>query len=305
MIRIATRGSKLALWQAEHVKDRLTGAGMPAQIVTFTTTGDKFLDDPLHKLGDKGLFTSRLHEALLNDEADIAVHSSKDIPTGMEPGISLCAILQREDPRDVLLTMREEVDLDNQSQQFVIGTSSLRRVAFLRHYAPHFQVKNIRGNIDSRIRKMEEGEYDGIILAYAGVKRMGYTQRVIRKLNVHTFTPAVGQGAIGVTCPEGHPHFESVRQVLNHLATEQAVTAERSFLRKMEGGCHVPLFGLATVVGQKLVLDGGIAQEDGGRIIREHVEGSALDAEALGELLASRVLNSGATEIINANAQKN
>jgi hydroxymethylbilane synthase len=304
-IKLGTRGSKLALWQAEHVKALLEAAGWEAELVIYTTTGDKFLDDPLHKLGDKGLFTSRLHEALLDQEADIAVHSSKDIPTQLEPGIVLNSILKREDPRDVLLALSEEVDLDNQSRKFVIGTSSLRRVAFLRHFAPHFEIKNIRGNIDTRIRKMEEGEYDGIILAYAGVKRMGYTQHVVRKLNVHSFTPAVGQGAIGITCREDHPLAQEIRAVLNHLPTEQAVTAERSFLRKMEGGCHVPLFGLATVVGEKIVLNGGIAEEDGSRIIRETVEGTVQNAEALGELLASRVLNSGATQIIDAYAQKN
>lgn len=286
------------------MKDQLSLAGIEAELVTFTTTGDKFLDDPLHKIGDKGLFTSRLHQALLESDCDIAVHSTKDIPTELEPGVKLMGVLKREDPRDVLLAQSHEVDLDNQNANYVIGTSSLRRIAFLRHYAPQFQVKNIRGNIHSRIEKMMKGEYDGIVLAYAGVKRMGFTDLVVRKMNVHTFTPAVGQGAVGVTANEAHPQWDAIREAINHQETELAITAERSYLKKMEGGCHIPLYALATVVGESLTLIGGIASEDGQEVYRDTVEGPADSGAALGELLATRILDSGATKIINAYTQR-
>jgi hydroxymethylbilane synthase len=273
--------------------------GESAEIVIYKTTGDIDQERPLHLIGEKGLFTKALDEGLMNGEVDLAVHSSKDIPTGLPEGMEVCAFLKREDPRDVLLALDPVVDLDNHSREFVVGTSSLRRIAFIAHYAPQFKTKLIRGNVDTRIAKMESGEYDALILAYAGVKRMGRTDRMIRKLNVNTFTPAVGQGAIGVTARIGDKTGQRAAEILNHEETSQAVRAERAFLRRLEGGCHAPIFGLGTVVKGNLSLSGGVAAEDGSVIYRETVEGPVESAEELGINLADIILNKGARKILN------
>lgn len=298
-IRIATRGSKLALWQTHHVRDVLVSRGQDVDLVTLKTTGDLQTDRPLHQLGAQGLFTKALDDAMLQEEADIAVHSAKDIPTNLPEGIELYAILEREDPRDVLLAINEDVDMDNFTRDFVVGTSSLRRQALLAHYSPHFHPKDVRGNLDTRIAKLEAGEYDALLLAYAGVKRMGYTHLIRRKLNVSTFTPAVGQGAIAITGRSGFAGREAVRSYFNHPETEAAVLSERAFLRLMEGGCHSAIFGLGTVVADNLVLQGGIASKDGKVILREQVEGPASEAERLGESLAKIIINSGGHQILH------
>jgi hydroxymethylbilane synthase len=298
-ISIGTRGSKLALWQANHVKALLEASGHDVSIKIYKTTGDIQQDRPLHLIGEKGLFTKALDEGLINGEVDIAVHSSKDIPTRLPEGLEVCAFLEREDPRDVLLAMSPEVDLDNHSREFVVGTSSLRRTAFVGHYAPQFQTKLVRGNVDTRIAKMEAGEYDALILAYAGVKRMGRMDRVVRKLNVHTFTPAVGQGAIGVMARTDNPVYKDVREVLNHPETEWAVSAERAFLRRLEGGCHAPIYALGTITKDTLTLTGGVAAEDGSVVYRETVQGPVGSANDLGINLAEIVLNQGASTILH------
>lgn len=298
-IKIGTRGSKLALWQAEHVKALLEANGESVEIVIYKTTGDIEQERPLHLIGEKGLFTKALDEGLMNGEVDLAVHSTKDVPTGLPEGMEVCAFLKREDPRDVLLALDPVVDLDNHSREFVVGTSSLRRIAFISHYAPQFKTKLIRGNVDTRIAKMEAGEYDALILAYAGVKRMGRTDRVIRKLNVNTFTPAVGQGAIGVTARIGDPAGKRAGDLLNHEETSQAVRAERAFLRRLEGGCHAPIFALGTVVKGNISLSGGVAAEDGTIVYRDTVEGPVESAEQIGINLADIVLNKGARKILN------
>jgi hydroxymethylbilane synthase len=298
-IKIGTRGSKLALWQAEYVKALLEAEGVSAELKIYKTTGDIQQDRPLHLIGEKGLFTKALDEGLMSGEVDIAVHSTKDIPTRLPEGMEICAILKREDPRDVLLALDPVVDLDNHSREFVVGTSSLRRKAFLAHYAPQFKTKLIRGNVDTRISKMEAGEYDALVLAFAGVKRMGRTDRVIRKLNVNTFTPAVGQGAIGVTARTGDPAGQLVKRVLNHEETSIAIRAERAFLRRLEGGCHAPVFALGTVIKGNISLHGGVAAEDGSIVYRDSVEGPADSAEQLGTNLADIILNKGARKILN------
>lgn len=298
-IKIGTRGSKLALWQAEHVKALLEANGESVEIIVYKTTGDIEQERPLHLIGEKGLFTKALDEGLMNGEVDLAVHSTKDIPTGLPEGMEVCAFLKREDPRDVLLALDPVVDLDNHSREFVVGTSSLRRTAFIAHYAPQFKTKLIRGNVDTRIAKMEAGEYDALILAYAGVKRMGRLDRVIRKLNVNTFTPAVGQGAIGVTARSGDPTGKRAGELLNHEVTSQAIRGERAFLRRLEGGCHAPIFALGTVVKGNLSLSGGVAAEDGTIVYRETVEGPVESAEQIGTNLADIVLNKGARKILN------
>jgi hydroxymethylbilane synthase len=299
IIRIATRGSKLALWQTHHVRDLLMSAGHDVRLQTLKTIGDLQTDRPLHQLGAQGLFTKALDDALLDAESDIAVHSAKDIPTRIPEGLELIAVLQREDPRDVLLSVRPEVDMDNLSADFVIGTSSLRRQAQLAHYASNFKPRDVRGNLDTRVAKLEAGEYDALLLAYAGVKRMGYTHLIRRKLNVNTFTPAVGQGAVAVTCRKGFEGKEAVRALLNHPDTEYAVLAERAFLRKIEGGCHSAVFALATVVGGNISLQGGVAAQDGSQVLREKVEGPVSTSETLGESLANIIINLGGHQILN------
>ncbi|HHG85122.1 MAG TPA: hydroxymethylbilane synthase [Bacteroidetes bacterium] len=299
-IKIGTRGSKLALWQANHVKVLLENSGKRAELVLYKTTGDLRQSQPLHTIGEKGLFTKALDDALLNGEVDLAVHSAKDVPTVLPDGLIISAYLQREDPRDVLLALSPEVDLDNLSREFVVGTSSLRRVALLRHYAPHFKPRDIRGNVDTRMAKLEAGEYDALVLAYAGVKRMGFTDKIVRKLRVSTFTPAVGQGAIAVMTNQNNQQVnEMVRSLLNHPVTEDSVKSERSFLRKLEGGCHTPIFALATWVNGNLSLSGGVAAEDGSTLFRETIEGPAAHAEKIGVSLAEIILNKGARKILN------
>ena len=298
-IKIGTRGSKLALWQANHVKELLEANGFTAELVLYTTTGDLQLALPLHEIGDKGLFTKALDDAMLRDEIDIAVHSAKDLPTELPAGIALSAIMRREDPRDVLLSRGEEFDLDNLRQGITVGTSSLRRQALLRHYLPHVELVPMRGNVDTRVAKMFAGDCDALILAYAGVKRMGLTHLVTRKLNVSTFTPAVGQGAIGITMPVGHPATDRLRMVVNDDDTESAVLAERAFLRTLEGGCHSAIFALGTVVAGSLSLSGGVAAQDGSQVLRANLDAAKADAEATGVQLAQILLQKGARIIVH------
>jgi hydroxymethylbilane synthase len=298
-IKIGTRGSKLALWQANHVKALLEEAGFTAELVLYTTTGDLQQSKPLHEIGGKGLFTQALDDAMLTGEIDVAVHSAKDLPTELPDGIVLAALLRREDPRDVLLSPGEEFDLDNVRNGITIGTSSLRRQALLQHYLPHVRLVPMRGNVDTRVAKMLAGECDAIVLAYAGVKRMGLTHFVTRKLNVSTFTPAVGQGAIGITMLEAHPARAAVCAVVNDEDTASAVLAERAFLRTLEGGCHSAIFALGTVVAGTLSLIGGVAAMDGSQVLRANLDAAQADAEAAGRQLAEMLLQKGARTIVH------
>lgn len=298
-VRLGTRGSKLALWQAHKVKEILEGAGMSAEVKLYKTTGDIRTEKALHDLGERGLFTTVLDDALLNNEIDIAVHSSKDVPSQIPTELELIAFMKREDPRDVLVATDEAIDLDNLNAPIVIGTSSLRRQSQLKHYVPHCEVKLIRGNVDTRVAKLEGDGYDALILAYAGVKRMGYLDLVRRKLNVNTFTPAVGQGAIGIMGRSGDTGLSQVREALNHRETELAILAERAFLRTLQGGCHTPIFALATVMGDTLSMQGGLGAIDGSVIMRESIEGHTTQARALGEKLAETLLSKGASDILN------
>lgn len=298
-IRIGTRGSQLALWQAHHVQSLLEGAGYDTEIVLYKTTGDIQQGKPLHTIGERGLFTKALDEGLLKGEIDLAVHSSKDMPSRAPEGLAIAAFLKREDPRDVLLAIDPEVDLDNFNRRLVIGTGSLRRQALLGHYAGHCEVKPIRGNVDTRVKKLEAGEYDGIVLAYAGVKRMGMTHLIRRKLNVNTFTPAVGQGAVAVAMQTDHPLRSRLHELLDHGPTSGALRAERAFLYRLEGGCHTPAFALATTVEGRLSIQGGVASLDGSVVLRDHCEGPVDQAEQIGVQLAELLLLQGATDILN------
>ena len=290
-VRIGTRGSKLALWQAGLVKDTLEEAGLATEIVKIETVGDQVQNVPLHEVGGVGLFTKALDNALLEDKVDIAVHSAKDIPSVIDDSLEICAFLKREDPRDVLLATSEEVSLENLSRTWVVGTSSLRRAALLRNYFHHVEVKDIRGNVDTRVEKLKRGEYDAIMLAFAGVKRMGFESLIVQKFNIHSITSAVGQGAIAIMASKKYKHTEVIQSILNHKETEQALRCERSFLRTIEGGCKVPVFGYAQVQGDAISFHGGMARDDGSEVFREQVEGSVKEGKMLGERVARVILN--------------
>ncbi len=289
-VKIGTRGSKLALWQANLVRDLLRGAGWNADLVTIKSEGDLVQDVPLHEIGLPGAFTRNVDQAVTSGRVSLAVHSAKDMPSVLAEELEIVAFLRREDPRDVLLAVSEDVHLENFSRSLTIGTSSLRRAAFLRHYFEHVQVKDIRGNVDTRIARMEAGIYDGLVLAYAGVKRMGLERYIVQKFNLSSFTPAVGQGAIAVVCKKDFEYKSQVRAVLNHPDTEYSLLCERSFLRTIDGGCKTPAFGYASVFGDKLTFHGGVAETDGSIIHRHTEEGSTADAALIGDRLAHHIL---------------
>jgi hydroxymethylbilane synthase len=289
-VKIGTRGSKLALWQANWVRDVLVSAGWDTNLVTIRSEGDLVQGVPLHEIGLPGAFTRSLDQAVAAGQVDLAVHSAKDMPSALADGLEVVAFLKREDPRDVLLAASAEVNLENFSRSWILGTSSLRRTAFLRHYFDHIEVKDVRGNVDTRIAKMEAGEYDGLVLAYAGVKRMGLERYIVQKLNLSSFTPAVGQGAVAVVCRKDFEYIMQLKAVLNHPDTEHALRCERAFLRTIDGGCKTPAFGYASVFGDRLTFTGGIAETDGSVIHRHTEEGRIEDAVSIGNRLAHHIL---------------
>jgi len=279
----------LALWQAHSVQEILARAEINATCQIIHTTGDLQQQKALHQLGTVGIFTKALDQALLEGRIQLAVHSAKDMPASLHEELELLACLKREDPRDALLAAKPEVSLENVTQNWVVGTSSLRRTAFLKYYLPHIVVKNIRGNIDTRLEKMMNGDYDAILLACAGVKRMGLEKYIVQKLNVNTFTPAVAQGAIAVVCRKDLPRKEALRKALNHIPTELAVSCERQFLHTVAGGCSIPVFGLATVTGNTIGLTAGIADTNGKLLLRTYQEGPLQEALKVGRLAGEDV----------------
>jgi len=296
---IGTRRSKLALWQAEWVHARLRELEpeLAVSLKRIKTTGDKILDTPLASIGGKGLFVKEIEEALLRGEIDLAVHSMKDVPTRLPAGLEILAIPEREDPRDVLIT-RNKVSLARLVPGSRIGTSSLRRQAQLLHYRPDLSIQILRGNLDTRLRKLEAGEYDGIILAAACIKRLGWSDRVTEYLSPDVCLPAIGQGALAL---EGRTDDGFVREVvarLDHHPTRIAVTAERAFLERLEGGCQVPIAAHAAITNGTLTLSALIAGVDGRRLVRDSVQGPMRDAHRLGVELAERLLARGGDEIL-------
>ena len=266
-LTVGTRKSTLALWQSNLVSRMLSECGMNNDLKAIQSEGDQILDRPLHQVGFAGIFTRTLDHALIHGEIDIAVHSAKDIPSVIPEELEIIAFLKREDPRDVLLSNDEEFSLENVARSLVVGTSSLRRKAFLKHYFPQVEVRDIRGNVDSRVKRVVSGEFDAIMLAYAAVKRMGFnTDFFIQKLNPQTFVPAVGQGSIAVMSRKDLAEKEKIKHILNHPNTEIAIETERSFLREIQGGCQLPVFGLATVGMETISLTAGMAAENGATI---------------------------------------
>ena len=292
MLVIASRGSQLALWQARWVAAQLSAAGHPCRIEIVKTTGDKITDVPLAKVGTKGLFTREIEEALLDGRAHLAVHSLKDLPTELPEGLVLAAVPEREDPRDAVVGSKL-ADLPLGAR---VGTSSLRRAAQLRQLRPDLQVESVRGNLDTRLRKLDEGQYDAILLAAAGLKRLGWGGRIAEILAPEQMCPAVGQGALAIETRAG---FEGVA-LLDHPATHAAVLAERAVLRALGGGCQVPIGAYATLSGDRIHILAIVAAPDGTQVIRANAEGAAADAAQIGARLADDLLKRGARHILDA-----
>ncbi len=298
---IATRGSKLALWQSEHIKERLQKAhpGLEVELKVMKTKGDIILDTPLAKIGGKGLFTKELEDAMLNGEAHIAVHSLKDVPTEFPEGLVLGVITKREDVRDAMLS-EKYADLDNLPDNAVVGTTSLRRRMQLLAHRPDLKIKNLRGNVNTRIRKLKEGEYDAIILATAGINRLGLQNEVKYFYQIPTslMIPAMGQAALGIECIDDHEVLETI-SVLNDEDANIETTIERDFITVLQGGCQVP-------IGVNAKLDGNdniqvraiVGMPDGAELIKEKLVGSKNDYKMMGKELADRMVEEGAIKLL-------
>lgn len=342
-IIIATRGSKLALWQAEFVQAELKkrNPGLQVELNKIKTTGDKILDVPLAKVGGKGLFVKEIEEALLSRKADLAVHSMKDVPTEFPQGLHLAVICEREDPRDAFIShVPHFVELPKGAR---VGTSSLRRSSQLLNIRPDLLIHSLRGNVETRLRKLDEGQFEAVILAAAGVKRLGLHHRITEVLPFETSLPAIGQGAVGIECRIEDQFIHTLISPLDHRETSVCVKAERAFLKRLEGGCQVPIAayariergakgegqraegrerkyqspphnpslskgeggaGLRTQNFELLVMDGLVGSIDGSTLVRGHIEGRPEEAEHMGTVLAEDVLSRGAKEILDVVYQR-
>jgi hydroxymethylbilane synthase len=297
---IGTRGSKLALWQAEWVKSQIgeRNPSLKVELKKIKTTGDKILDVPLAKVGGKGLFVKEIEESLLSGESDLAVHSMKDVPTVLPDGLHIGAVLVREDPRDAFITRDGKGSFEGLKKGANIGTSSLRRSCQLLASRPDLEITSLRGNLDTRLRKLDEGQFDAIILAAAGVRRLGFQDRITETLEVSLSLPAIAQGAVGIECRKDDEFIHSIIGPLNHEETAICVSAERAFLKKLEGGCQVPIAAHATLKDGRLVMDGLVGSVSGDRILKSHGEGTPGEAEAIGTALAEELLSQGADKIL-------
>lgn len=300
---IATRESALALWQAEHVRARLQSLypGLQVELLGMTTEGDRNLGTTLAKIGGKGLFVKELEDAMLHGRADIAVHSMKDMPVNLPPGFAIAAIGEREDPRDAFVS-NKYVALDQLPMGAIVGTSSLRRESQLRARLPHLKVLPLRGNVQTRLRKLDAGEYDAIILAAAGLIRLGLRERIRTLIEPQLSLPAVGQGALGIECLTDRADLMETLAPLHHAETAWCVRAERAMSRRLGGSCTVPLGGFAQITNGRATLDGFVASPDGTRVLRASGETKfeAQTDEALGELVAQRLEHAGARDILAA-----
>ncbi len=303
-LRITTRKSALAMWQAEYVKTRLLQChpDLRIELVPLTSRGDKVLDVPLAKVGGKGLFVKELENALLDGTADIAVHSMKDVPMEFPEGLGLAVICEREDPRDAWVSNTYD-SLDDMPPGSVVGTSSLRRQSQLLAVRPDLVVRFLRGNVNTRLAKMDQGEYDAIILAAAGLLRLEMRDRIRAFLPPEQSLPAGGQGAVGIECRMADVETLELLKPLHHLATAEAVTAERAMNRRLQGGCEVPIACYATHVPEGLWLRGLVAEPDGRRVLADEIRGPVDQAESMGIALAERLLAAGADQILAAVAQ--
>jgi hydroxymethylbilane synthase len=299
-LRIGTRGSKLALTQSEWVKEKIEvrHSDIQVELVRIRTTGDKILDSPLSKIGGKGLFVKEIEEALFSKRIDLAVHSMKDVPAVLPDGLILTTFPEREDPRDAFLSVKYQ-SLEQLPPGARVGTGSLRRSAQLLHIRPDLELVPMRGNVDTRLGKLEAGEYEAIILAASGLKRLGLEDRITQTLVKEKLLPAIGQGALGLEVRQEDERTISWVHFLNHRETEVTVKAERAFLKEMEGGCQVPLGAFCRAEKGKLHLEGMVAELDGSRVLRDQTTGTEEEAEEMGITLARRLLAAGADEILD------
>ncbi|MCM0589992.1 MAG: hydroxymethylbilane synthase [Gloeotrichia echinulata DEX184] len=301
-IRIGSRKSQLALVQTYWVQEQLQKSfpDLTFEVHTMSTQGDKILDVALAKIGDKGLFTKELELGMINNEIDFAVHSLKDLPTNLPVGLTLAAITERENPADALVLHEKHrgQQIDTLPEGAVIGTSSLRRLAQLRHYFPHFSFKDVRGNLNTRMAKLDDGEYDALILAVAGLERLGMGDRIHQIIPKEISLHAVGQGALGIECRTDDIELISLLKAIEHPQTRDRCLAERSFLRDLEGGCQVPIGVNTEINGNELTLTGIVASVDGQNLVKDTVTGKTSDAEKLGNELATILRQKGAQEIL-------
>jgi len=298
-IRIATRKSPLALWQAEEVARQLRQHHPEIQIelVKISTKGDKFLDAPLAKVGGKGLFVKELEQGMLSGEADIAVHSMKDVPMEFPPGLHLPVIMEREDPRDAFVS-NDYASLDDLPADARIGTSSLRRQLQVRAAMPKASLLDLRGNVNSRLQKLDNGDFDAIILASAGLLRLGFDARIRSYIAPEQSLPAIGQGAVGIECRQDDEHIMQLLAPLDHPDTHTRLKAERALNHRLNGGCQVPIAGFALLEGDDIYLRGLVGRPDGSEVVRDEIRGPASEAERLGTELAERLLSQGAETIL-------
>lgn len=301
ILRIATRQSPLALWQAEFVKAELERihTDLTVELVPMVTRGDKILDTPLAKIGGKGLFVKELELAMLENRADIAVHSMKDVPMEFPDGLGLSVICEREDPRDAFVSNHYK-DIDSLPIGATVGTCSLRRQCQLKAKRPDIKILDLRGNVGTRLSKLDEGQYDAIILASAGLKRLGLSQRIAHEIEPDWMLPAGGQGAVGIECRTDDQKTLNYLAPLNHPTTASRVIAERAVNNKLQGGCQVPIGVFATIDQQSIHIKGLVGEVDGSRMVQDEIIGDLTDAEPLGIELAEKLLAAGAGEILQA-----
>ena len=299
-IRIATRQSPLALWQANYVKDALMAAhpGLKVELVTMVTRGDVILDTPLAKVGGKGLFVKELEVAMLEGRADLAVHSMKDVPVDFPQGLGLVTICEREDPRDAFVS-NTYAKIDDLPSGAVVGTCSLRRQCQLKAARPDLVIKELRGNVGTRLSKLDAGEYDAIILAAAGLKRLGLESRIRNFIEPEQSLPAVGQGAVGIECRLDDQRVRELLAPLNHTDTADRVRCERAMNLTLQGGCQVPIGSYALLDGDEIWLRALVGEPDGSQIVRGEIRGPRSEAEQLGITLAEQLLEQGAKEILD------
>lgn len=300
-IRIGTRGSKLALWQAYYIEDLLKEGGLETEIVIIETKGDKILDVSISKIGSKGVFTEEIEAQLKAGQIDIAVHSAKDMQSELPEGFSILAFTEREKINDVIVS-HQKVDITDPDCKVVLGTSSTRRIATLKHYYPHIKTVDMRGNLQTRISKLERGDCDALVLAYAGVKRMGYDNMIQQELDESIFTPAVGQGSVAIEIYEtlDKSKSEKLKQLLNNEESETRLKAERAYLKRLQGGCSIPVFALANLSNDKITMKGGIISLDGQEKIVKELSGNKADPESLGTQLANDILAAGGDKILES-----
>lgn len=297
-IKIGTRGSLLALWQADYIQSKLESVGISTEIVIIETKGDKILDRALSKIGSKGVFTEELEEQLHSGAIDIAVHSAKDLQSELDKSLSIIAFTEREKTNDVLVS-HKEIDI---SQSLVVGTSSTRRVAMVKAYFPHFKIVDMRGNLQTRIKKMEEGACDAILLAFAGVNRMKYNDMIRHEFDNEQFVPPVGQGTVAIEISNklDTKKASRIREICNDPETEQCLLVERAYLRELKGGCSIPVFGSGILVERKVHFTAGIISLDGQKIIKVKEIQKNETPEDLGTKLAIRILSQGGKEILES-----